>query len=186
MIAALTFWVLTLMVFVCGIYLVFTKNMVHAALALMLILLCSAGLFLLTGAEFIAMSLIVIYVGGILVLLLFFIFYLGKNSATGEEKPFRKQAPSLLLMGFWLVLLCVYLMRLFDLHYFRLPALSKYTQTPASDPDSYQNSVSNPLELGRTLFLEYVFEFELIGFLLLVVLVVIAWLSAHLVFKKED
>ena len=181
MIAALTFWLLALIVFVCGIYLVFTKNMVHAALSLMLILLCSAGLFLLTGAEFIALSLIVIYVGGILVLLLFFIFYLGKNSSTGEEKPFRKQAPSLILMGFWLVLLCVYLVRLFDLHYFKFHALSKFTQTPSAE-----QQVSNPLELGRTLFLEYVFEFELIGFLLLVVLVVVAWLSAHLVFKKEE
>ena len=181
MIAALVFWILALMVFASGVYLVFTKNMVHAALALMLILLCSAGLFLLTGAEFIALSLIVIYVGGILVLLLFFIFYLGKNSATGEEKPFRKQAPSLVLMGLWLVLLGIYLVRLFDLHYFRFPALSKYTQTQVS-----AQTASNPLELGRTLFLEYVFEFELIGFLLLVVLVVVAWLSAHLVFKKED
>jgi NADH-quinone oxidoreductase subunit J len=181
MIAALTFWVLALIVFVCGIYLVFTKNMVHAALSLMLILLCSAGLFLLTGAEFIALSLIVVYVGGILVLLLFFIFYLGKNSSTGEEKPFRKQMPSLVLMGSWLILLCVYLVRLFDLHYFKFPALSKFTQTPVAE-----RNVSNPLELGRTLFLEYVFEFELIGFLLLVVLVVVAWLSAHLVFKKED
>jgi len=181
MIAALTFWVLTLLVFACGIYLVFTKNMVHAALSLMLILLCSAGLFLLTGAEFIALSLIVVYVGGILVLLLFFIFYLGKNSAAGEEKPFRKQMPSLVLMGCWLILLCVYLIHLFDLHYFKLPALSKYTQTPSSEP-----SVSNPLELGRLLFSQYVFEFELIGFLLLVVLVVVAWLSAHLTFNKED
>lgn len=181
MIAALTFWVLALIVFASGIYLVFTKNMVHAALALMLILLCSAGLFLLTGAEFIALSLIVIYVGGILVLLLFFIFYLGKNSSTGEEKPFRKQWPSLLLMGSWLILLCVYLIRLFDLHYFQLPALSNYTPTPATE-----QSHANPLALGRTLFLDYVFEFELIGFLLLVVLVVVAWLSAHLVFKKED
>ncbi|MDB5256261.1 MAG: NADH-ubiquinone oxidoreductase chain [Chitinophagaceae bacterium] len=181
MIAALTFWVLALIVFACGIYLVFTKNMVHAALALMLILLCSAGLFLLTGAEFIALSLIVVYVGGILVLLLFFIFYLGKNSSTGEDKPFRKQMPSLFLMGAWLVLLCVYLIHLFDLHYFKLPALSKYAQTPTSE-----QSVSNPLELGRLIFSEYVFEFELIGFLLLVVLVVVAWLSAHLVFKKED
>lgn len=181
MIAALVFWILASVVFGSGLYLVFTKNMVHAALALMLILLCSAGLFLLTGAEFIALSLIVIYVGGILVLLLFFIFYLGKNSSTGEEKPFRKQTPSLLLMGLWLVLLGFYLVRLFDLHYFRFPALSKYTQTPASE-----QGASNPLALGRNLFLEYVFEFELIGFLLLVVLVVIAWLSAHLVFKKED
>lgn len=181
MIAALTFWVLALIVFVCGIYLVFTKNMVHAALSLMLILLCSAGLFLLTGAEFMALSLIVVYVGGILVLLLFFIFYLGKNSSIGEEKPFRKQAPSLVLMGLWLVLLCVYLVRLFDLHYFKFYALSKFTQANAAEPQA-----SNPLELGRTLFLEYVFEFELIGFLLLVVLVVVAWLSAHLVFKKED
>ncbi len=181
MIAALTFWLLALIVFVCGIYLVFTKNMVHAALSLMLILLCSAGLFLLTGAEFIALSLIVIYVGGILVLLLFFIFYLGKNSSTGEEKPFRKQAPSLVLMGLWLVLLCVYLVRLFNLNYFKFHALSKFTQTPSTEQLS-----SNPLELGRTLFWEYVFEFELIGFLLLVVLVVVAWLSAHLVFKKEE
>jgi NADH-quinone oxidoreductase subunit J len=181
MIAALTFWVLALIVFSCGIYLAFTKSMVHAALALMLILLCSAGLFLLTGAEFIALSLIVVYVGGILVLLLFFIFYLGKNSSTGEDKPFRKQMPSLVLMGFWLVLLCLYLVRLFSLNYFRFPALSNYTQTPA-----VQQIDSNPLALGRLLFSEYVFEFELIGFLLLMVLVVVAWLSAHLVFKKED
>jgi NADH-quinone oxidoreductase subunit J len=180
MIAVVTFWLLTLIVFVAGLFLVFTKNMVHAALALMLVLLCSAGLFLLTGAEFMALALIVVYVGGILVLLLFFIFYLGKKSATGEDKPFRKQTASLLLMGSWLILLGMYLTHLFDRHYFRLPALSKYSAT------STELEVSNPLMLGRSLFQDYVLEFELIGFLLLVILVVVAWLSAHLVFKKED
>ena len=180
MIAAITFWVLASIVFISGLYLVFTKNMVHAALALMLILLCSAGLFLLTGAEFIALSLIVVYVGGILVLLLFFIFYLGKNSATGEDKPFRKQAPSLVLMGLWLMLLCFYLVRLFELNHFKLPALSKYIQT-----SEVQEASSNPLQLGRALFSEYVFEFELIGFLLLIVLVAVAWLSAHLMSKEK-
>ncbi|HSZ72181.1 MAG TPA: NADH-quinone oxidoreductase subunit J, partial [Cytophagaceae bacterium] len=178
--AAITFWVLTCTVFVLGIYLVFTKNMVHGALALMMILLCSAGLFLLTGAEFIALSLIVVYVGGILVLLLFFIFYLGKNSSTGEDKPFRKQAPSLVLMSVWLLLLSFYLGRLFELNHFKLPALSTYTQTPEVQP-----ALSNPLQLGQVLFSEYVFEFELIGFLLLIVLVVVAWLSAHLMSKEK-
>jgi NADH:ubiquinone oxidoreductase subunit 6 (subunit J) len=120
-------------------------------------------------------------VGGVLVLLLFFIFYLGKNSATGEVKSFRKQIPSLVLMGIWFLLLCVYLVRLFDEHYFRLHALSTYTQKP-----TVATSTSNPLALGRAMFSGYVFEFELIGLLLLVVLVVVAWLSAHLMSSKEE
>ncbi|MDB5273145.1 MAG: NADH-ubiquinone oxidoreductase chain [Chitinophagaceae bacterium] len=181
MIAAITFWLLACIIFVSGLYLVFTKNMVHAALALMLILLCSAGLFLLSGAEFIALSLIVVYVGGVLVLLLFFIFYLGKNSATGEVQPFRKQVPSLVLMGVWMLLLGAYLIRLVNQNYFRFPALANHTSSDASE-----KIVSNPLELGRAIFSEYVFEFELIGFLLLLVLVAVAWLSAHLMLKRGE
>lgn len=180
-VAVIVFWLLASVVFLSGIFLVFTKNMVHASLAFMAILLAVSGLFLLTGAEFIALSVLVVYVGGVLVLLLFFVFYLGKNSAIGEEKPFRKQIPSLLLMVLWLGVLGYYLIRLHQLHYFRFPALEKYTVGGRSEDLS-----SNTLEIGRALFSQYVLEFELIGFLLLVVLVVVASWSSKLISKEQD
>ena len=179
-IAVLVFWILASIVFSTGLFLVFTKNMVHASLALMTILLAVAGMLLLTGAEFIALSILVVYVGGVLVLLLFFVFYLGKNSAMGEEKPFRKQMPSIVLMSIWFAVLAFYLIRLHQLHYFRFPALEKYTQTGSVD-----GGASNTLDLGRTLFSQYVFEFELIGVLLLIVLVVVASLSSRLMSKDK-
>ncbi len=179
-IAVLVFWLLVAVVFASGMFLVFTKNMVHASLSFMAILLAVSGMFLLTGAEFIALSILVVYVGGVLVLMLFFVFYLGKNSAIGEEKPFRKQIPSLVLMCLWLGILVFYLVRLHQLHYFRFPALEKYTAS-----GRVENQTSNTLELGRALFSQYVLEFELLGFLLLMVLVVVASLSSHLLSKEK-
>jgi len=180
-IAVLVFWLLASIVFTAGLFLVFTKNMVHASLALMSILLALAGMFLLTGAEFIALSMLVVYVGGVLVLLLFFVFYLGKNSALGEEKPFRKQMPSMVLMALWLGVLVFYIIRLHQLNYFRFPAIEKYTQAAP-----VEEQTSNTLALGRALFSNYVFEFELVGFLLLLVLVVVASLSSKLLSKEKE
>ncbi len=179
-IAVLVFWLLVSIIFLSGLFLVFTKNMVHASLALMSILVSVSGLFLLTGAEFIALSILVVYVGGVLVLLLFFVFYLGKNSATGEDKPFRKQMPSIVLMGLWLAVLVFYIIRLNQLNYFRFPAIEKYTQAGPVKEQTY-----NTLSLGRSLFSNYVLEFELIGFLLLIVLVVVASLSSNLLSKEK-
>jgi NADH:ubiquinone oxidoreductase subunit 6 (subunit J) len=178
--AAVVFWLLASILFTSGIFLVFTKNMVHASLAFMAILLSVAGLFLLTGAEFIALSILVVYVGGVLVLLLFFVFYLGKHAASGENRPFRKQVPSFVLMSLWLAVLAFYLVRLHQLNYFRFPALEKYTAS-----GGVQQEASNTLELGRALFSQYVLEFELIGFLLLIVLVVVASLSSNLLSKDQ-
>jgi NADH-quinone oxidoreductase subunit J len=52
-------------------YLLFTKNVLYAAFSLLLTLLGIAGLFVFAGADFLAVSQIMIYVGGILILLIF-------------------------------------------------------------------------------------------------------------------
>lgn len=67
----IAFWIIAVVMAVSGIKLVTTKNVVHAALFLMVVLAGTAGIFLLLGAEFLGWTQVLVYIGAIVVLFLF-------------------------------------------------------------------------------------------------------------------
>ncbi|MBF9032251.1 NADH-quinone oxidoreductase subunit J [Rhodobacterales bacterium HKCCE3408] len=80
-IADFTFYVFALVVIAAGFFTVVSRNPVHSVLWLILAFLTSAGLFVLMGAEFVAMLLIIVYVGAVAVLFLFVVMMLDVDFA---------------------------------------------------------------------------------------------------------
>ena len=131
------------------------RNPVHAALSLVLSFFTAAAIWLLLGAEFLAMALVLVYVGAVMVLFLFVIMMLDVNFDE-LRKHFRSYLPVGAAVGA-LVLLEMVLVIL---------AGAKAAGTPAAAAAG-----NNTKALGRLLYVDYVYPFELAAVLLLVAIV---------------
>ena len=131
------------------------RNPVHAALWLVLSFFTAAAIWLLLGAEFLAMALVLVYVGAVMVLFLFVIMMLDVNFDE-LRKHFRSYLPVGAVVGA-LVLLEMVLVIL---------AGAKAAGAPAAAA-----SGNNTKALGRLLYVDYVYPFELAAVLLLVAIV---------------
>jgi NADH-quinone oxidoreductase subunit J len=135
------------------------RNPVHAALFLVLAFFTSAGIWVLLQAEFLAITLVLVYVGAVMVLFLFVVMMLDINIAKLRE-GFLNYLPLGALVAFLLVAEMV------------LVLVSRYanlTDMPAPPP--LPADYSNTKELGRLLYTEYVYPFEIAAVLLLVAIV---------------
>ena len=135
------------------------RNPVHSALLLVLAFFTSAGLWLLLEAEFLAITLVLVYVGAVMVLFLFVVMMLDINLDQLRE-GFWKWFP----VGAFLALVMAAQMAMVlmgeQFGADKMPA-------PPSRPADY----SNTKELGRLIYTEYVYAFELAAVLLLVAIV---------------
>jgi len=86
----IAFWIIAVVMVVAGLRLVTTKNVVHAALYLMIVLAGSAAIFLLLGAEFLGWTQVLVYIGAIVVLFLFGVM-LTKATYGQAESPDNDQ-----------------------------------------------------------------------------------------------
>jgi NADH-quinone oxidoreductase subunit J len=148
---------------VAGVMVIVAKNPVHAVLFLILAFFNAAGLFILLGAEFLAMVLIIVYVGAVAVLFLFVVMMLDVDFAE-LRAGFIKNAPVGLLVGgiVLLELILLFLARGFGLGVAHEPAAAM----PATD-----SGVSNTEALGHILYTKYIFFFEVAGLILLVAMI---------------
>jgi NADH-quinone oxidoreductase subunit J len=135
------------------------RNPVHAALYLVLAFFNAGGIWLLLSAEFLAITLVMVYVGAVMVLFLFVVMMLDINFKKLRE-GFWRYLPVGALVG---ALLAAEMALVLGGRYFWLDAMPE----PAAKAASY----SNTRELGRVLYTEYVYPFELAAFVLLVAMV---------------
>jgi NADH-quinone oxidoreductase subunit J len=137
-----------------------SRNPVHAALFLVLAFFTSAGIWIQLRAEFLAIALVLVYVGAVMVLFLFVVMMLDINLAR-----LRAGFWSYLPLGAVVALLLVAEMVLLILAqgYFGGEA----PPPPAAVPEGY----SNTKELGRLVYTEYVYPFEIAAVILLVAIV---------------
>lgn len=131
------------------------RNPVHAALFLVLAFFTAAGLWMLLQAEFLAIVLIMVYVGAVMVLFLFVVMMLDIDVAR-----LRHRFWSYLPLGAAIGLLMVAEMA--------LVLSGKYFSVEVLPGQSMPAGYSNTKELGRLLFTEYVYPFELASVILLV------------------
>ena len=131
------------------------RNPVHAALWLVLSFFTAAAIWLLLGAEFLAIALVLVYVGAVMVLFLFVVMMLDVNFDE-MRRHFRSYLPVGAAVGA-LVLLEMVLVIL---------AGAKAAGAPAAAA-----SGNNTKALGRLLYVDYVYPFELAAVLLLVAIV---------------
>ena len=137
------------------------KNPVYSAIALIVSFITSAALWLLLQAEFLAIVLILVYVGAVMVLFLFVVMMLNIDDVLRTSK-FNKMAPFALFIGLIVVA------ELITLIWFRSDQFSMVSVSTGV----LDSSVSNTVLLGTTLFTDYLYLFEIAGFILLLAIIV--------------
>jgi NADH-quinone oxidoreductase subunit J len=149
------FFVLAAIMLVAALRVITARNPVHAALFLVLSFFTAAGLWMLLEAEFLAIVLIMVYVGAVMVLFLFVVMMLDI-----DIERLRHRFWSYLPLGAMIGLLMVAEMV--------LVLGGKYFSAEVLPGQSMPAGYSNTKELGRLLFTEYVYPFELASVILLV------------------
>ena len=150
MVEAFFFYLFSFVILFSAIMVVSSKNPVHSVLFLILSFFNAAGLFVLLGAEFLAMILIVVYVGAVAVLFLFVVMMLDINFIKLRE-GFLQYLPFGALLG---IVLIVELGILFLTKSFSKMNLIEYSQFPEL------TSVENTKLLGSVLYTKYFFLFQ--------------------------
>lgn len=161
-VADFTFYVLGITVVTAGLLVVVSRNPVHSVLWLILAFLSSAGLFVLLGAEFVAMLLIIVYVGAVAVLFLFVVMMLDVDFAELKGEMAR-YVPLASLIGL------VLLMQLILVYGAWQASPEAEGLRRAVSPDLAQ--VHNTKALGLLLYDRYFLLFQLAGLILLVAMV---------------
>ncbi|TDJ32748.1 MAG: NADH-quinone oxidoreductase subunit J [Gammaproteobacteria bacterium] len=135
------------------------RNPVHAALFLVLCFFTSAGLWLLLEAEFLALTLVLVYVGAVMVLFLFVVMMLDIN-VEQLKQGFVRYLPvgALVAVVVMIELLVVVAGPNFGVERF-------------GPPVKHDADYSNTAELGYTLYTDYVYPFEIAGVILLVAII---------------
>lgn len=155
MISSLFFYLFAFMTVASGIMVISARNPVHAVLFLILAFFNASGLFILMGAEFIAMLLVVVYVGAVAVLFLFVVMMLDINFADMRE-GFHRHLPIALIVG---VVLFIELVLIFS------GAETTMGVAPVGD------GRSNIARIGDVLYTDYLYLFQIAGVILLVAMI---------------
>lgn len=162
-IATLTFYVLAALLVAASLAVISARNPVHSVLFLIFCFFNAAGLFVLLGAEYIAMTLVIVYVGAVAVLFLFVVMMLDVDLAKMRE-GFLKYLPvglgvAVLLFGE------IYLV------FASLEQVSELAVAPALHATPAASELSNTRALGNILYTDYVYAFQLSGIILLVAMI---------------
>jgi len=156
LIALIAFYLFATLTIASAVAVIFARNPVHSVLWLILAFFNAAGLMLLVGAEFIAMLLVIVYVGAVAVLFLFVVMMLDVDFAS-LRSGFTRNLPFGLLVA--LVLLAEIII-----------AVSARNVGPGTGviPTATQPNV---VALGEMLYSRYLFPFEIAGLILLVAMI---------------
>jgi NADH-quinone oxidoreductase subunit J len=144
-----------------SIWLALSRNLITAAFLLFAVLILVSGLYVFAGAEFLAMSQIIIYVGGALIVILFGVMLTGKLR---EHKPKTEMVN--LLPGI-LVVSALFLALLFAIKESNVGGMVPNAQTIENNTEA----------IGQDMLTQHLLPFELVSVLLLVVLTGAAYLS---------
>lgn len=153
----LVFYVFALFTILSGLMVISLRNPVHAVLFLIFCFFNAAGLFILLGAEFIAMTLVIVYVGAVAVLFLFVVMMLNINVAEIRQ-GFLKNLPLGIALGALMFIQIYY-------------ALNLSRDSFTINEKVVTNHVTNTEALGLILYTDYFLIFQLSGIILLVAMI---------------
>ncbi len=176
-VAAFAFYLFAISTLTGGLFTVISRNPVHSVLWLILSFLSAAGLFVLLGAEFVAMLLIIVYVGAVAVLFLFVVMMLDVDFAELKAEM-AKYMPLALLIG---VVLLMQLGMAFG-------AWTEADQAEALRTAVTPTDVQNTAALGQLLYDKYFLIFQLSGLILLVAMIgaIVLTLRHRTDIKRQD
>ena len=153
------FYAFATLLVVSSLIVVSVRNPVYAALSLVLAFFTSAAIWILLEAEFLAITLVLVYVGAVMVLFLFVIMMLDINFAQLRE-GFARYLPVGIIVG---VLILIQMTLVLGPEYFGLDKVA--------EPVRHAADYSNTKELGSVLYTTYVYPFELAAAILLVAII---------------
>jgi NADH-quinone oxidoreductase subunit J len=174
---AFAFYLFAICVLAGGLFTVISRNPVHSVLWLILTFLSAAGLFVLLGAEFVAMLLVIVYVGAVAVLFLFVVMMLDVDFAQLKAEMARYM-PLALLIG---VILLMQLSLAFGVWTTSDGAMAARDAVTPTD-------VTNTAALGLLLYDKYFLLFQLSGLILLVAMIgaIVLTLRHRKDIKRQD
>jgi NADH-quinone oxidoreductase subunit J len=156
-IAGFFFYLFSVLLLTSGAMVITARNPVHSVLFLILAFFNAAGLFVLLGAEFLAMILIIVYVGAVAVLFLFVVMTLDIDFT-----ELRADAVKYLPVGLGLGLVLLAELML---------VVGSFALAPGAVQPIPAEQVTNAAAIGRVLYTKYVYFFELSGAVLLVAMI---------------
>ena len=162
MLQAIAFYLLAAGVIGAALGVVSARNPVHSVLFLITAFFSAAGLFVMMGAEFLAMLLVVVYVGAVAVLFLFVVMMLDVDFAALRQ-GFARYLPLGGLVGIWLTIEMVFV----SASVARDGAAGKV----AGGPQAASGDVTNIETIGRVLYTDYIYFFQAAGLVLLVAMI---------------
>ncbi|TCH97005.1 NADH-quinone oxidoreductase subunit J [Roseococcus sp. SYP-B2431] len=160
MIAALAFYLFAFILIASAVMVVTSRNPVHSVLYLILAFFNAAALFLIAGAEFLAMILVIVYVGAVAVLFLFVVMMLDVDFVQLRE-GFQRYAPIGAIIGGILFLELLFVLGAWQ--FSANAAELRLSPTP--------EGVSNTQALGRLIYTDYIYLFQASGLILLVAMI---------------
>ncbi|MDA9034414.1 NADH-quinone oxidoreductase subunit J [Hyphomicrobiales bacterium] len=160
MFPALLFYIFSLSIIASALMVIFSKQPINSVLFLIFSFINASGLFLLAGAEFLALIIVIVYVGAVAVLFLFVIMMLDFNPDNIKEET-KKYLPIGLMVGgvlFLEIILMMYSPELFSKDF---QIIGRIVET----------DLTNTEILGNLIYTEYFLQFQMAGFILLVAMI---------------
>ncbi len=156
------FYFFSFLIILSSIFVVFSNNAVHSVLYLIFTFFNSAILFLLMNAEFLAMTIVIVYVGAIAVLFLFVVMMLNITESEIKE-GFLKYFP------FGLILITIFIAELFLVFNFQNFPIPENIKINLNEPVFIESS--NTKLIGLFLYTDYFIIFQISGFILLLAMI---------------
>ena len=160
MFPALLFYTFSFTIIASALMVIFSKQPINSVLFLIFSFINASGLFLLAGAEFLALIIVIVYVGAVAVLFLFVIMMLDFNPQTIKEET-KKYLPVGLLVGsvlFLEIILMIYSPEIFSKEFKIIGRI-------------FETDLTNTEILGSLIYTEYFLQFQMAGFILLVAMI---------------
>ncbi len=154
------FWLFSTIVVLSALGVVTVRNPVHAVLLLILCFFNASGLFVLAGAEYLAMTLVIVYVGAVAVLFLFVVMMLDIHF-TALRAGFMKMLPFGLAVGGVLLGEIIYV----------LAAWPKKADFVTAQPMPAADKLQNAKAIGHILYTDYGYIFQICGLVLFVAMI---------------
>ncbi|MDH5483800.1 MAG: NADH-quinone oxidoreductase subunit J [Gammaproteobacteria bacterium] len=157
----IVFYAFSAIMVVAALGVISARNPVHSALSLVLTFFATAAIWMLLEAEFLAITLVLVYVGAVMVLFLFVVMMLDIN-ITQMRAGFMRFLPFGILVALILAVQMILVVG---------PANFGLDVAGFASPVEHAADYSNTKELGRVLYTDYVFPFEIAAVILLVAIV---------------
>lgn len=161
--ASIVFYVLAALVVFSGVMVISSRNPVHSVLFLIFAFFNAAGLFVLLGAEYIAMTLVIVYVGAVAVLFLFVVMMLNINFAELRQ-GFLKYLPIGVAVAL-AMMVELYMVMKASVGFEPLVRVTAQYPTPSLE------TATNTKAIGLLLYTDYALAFQLAGLVLLVAMI---------------